>query len=232
MGLLKEIGWQLKLLGRNNIITISLLLTLGYLLIFFLIKSLGETESILVIFILNDPATIGLFFIGVSLLSERKIKLTDALNVIPISTNILLWAKVIALSLLGLVCGLIMAFAAIGVDFNLLLFIIATFGLSLLACFIGIWLSCYTDEFMKFILSTIPIIILIVNGSMLLLFGVIDNIILKLLPFNGAVQILSYSVGSNMYDGAQIWWHFLHLGLWIILGSWFSFRIYSKKIAK
>lgn len=228
--LIREILWQLKLLTKNNIITISLALTLAYLLIFLLIKPLGHTESVLVVFVLNDPATIGLFFVGVSLLSERRSNITLAINILPVNLATILIAKSIALSLLGLVCGLLMTFAAVGCDFNMGLFCLATFGLSMIACFIGIIITAFYDKFMKFILATVPIILIIVNGTMLDLFNIMNNLVLKLLPFNGAVQILSKSVGSQLYDEHPIRYHILHLTVWLMISGWLAIMIYKRKI--
>ena len=81
--LTQQLKWQFALLHKNNIIAISVAVTAIYALIFLAIKDLGNMDKFLTVLILNDPAIIGMFFIGVAILMEKKQQVLMALFVTP-----------------------------------------------------------------------------------------------------------------------------------------------------
>ena len=68
---LTHIKWQFLLLAKNNIITISFIVTFFYGLIFYFFKDIEAVDKILTLLILNDPAIIGLIFIGIIIILKR-----------------------------------------------------------------------------------------------------------------------------------------------------------------
>ena len=99
--LIQQIKWQFTLLHRNNFITISIVVTAMYAIIFFAIRDLGNTDKVLTLLILNDLAIIGLFFIGLSVITEKDQQVLTALFVTPMSHHIYLLSRVLSLSIIG-----------------------------------------------------------------------------------------------------------------------------------
>ena len=182
--------WQFILLARNNIISLSVIVTLIYIGLFFGIRHLGNMEKLVTLIILNDPAIIGLFFIGISILLEKNQQVLSALFVTPINHHTYLVSRVLVLSLVGWFCALGMGLAALGTDFNLLHFSFGVFGICILSCLAGIYLVCFSSEFMKFILKTIPVLLLFINLPMLNYFGVTDVWWFRLLPAQGSLDLI------------------------------------------
>lgn len=227
--LLVQLKWQLLILARNNIISISILVTLVYVLIFLGIKDLGNTDKILTLFVLNDPAIIGLFFMGVALLMERRQQVLSALFVTPINHHLYIWSRVIALSLIGLICALGMAFSAVGLDFHYLHFSMGVLGISVICCLIGLYLACFTSEFLKMLLSSIPILLLLLNPPLLNYFGVTDLLLFDLMPTAGCIWLLDNSF-QEVSDPSEILLGYLSMVIWLVGLYVLVYRTFMKKI--
>ena len=114
-----QLKWQLILLQKNNIISISLILTVIYGTIFYFLKDVTNIDKALMFMVLNDPTIIGYFFIALAIYTEQKLQILPAIFATPISVHQFLIPKVLALSLLGLFCSLLLAFL-LGIFYSLL----------------------------------------------------------------------------------------------------------------
>ncbi len=131
--LLIQTKWQFVLLARNNIIVLSFIVTAIYAFIFLLIKDMGNMDKLLTLSILNDPAIIGLFFIGLMVIIERNQQVLSALFVAPISHHVYLISRILSLSMICWLCALGMAFAAKGISFNYVHFSAGVLGISFMS---------------------------------------------------------------------------------------------------
>lgn len=227
--LLVQLKWQLLILARNNIISISFLVTLIYVAIFLGIKDLGNTDKVLTLFVLNDPAIIGLFFMGVALLIERRQQVLTALFVTPINHHIYIWSRVFALTIVALICALGMAVAAVGLDFHWLHFSMGVLGVSVICCLIGLYLACFTSEFLKMLLSSIPILLFILNPPLLNYFGVTDFLPFDFMPIAGCIWLLDNAM-KEAPNHAEILSGYLSMGLWLSVIYVLVYRTFMKKI--
>ena len=116
----KQLKWQLILLNKNNIITISLVVTLVYGVILFFLKEISNIEMFLVSLVLNDPSVIGYFFIALAIYTEIKHGVFNALFVTPVNKHEYLISKIIALSLIGTICSIGLALSIKGLDFDII----------------------------------------------------------------------------------------------------------------
>ncbi len=71
--------WDLIHLQRNQMIAVSVLVAAAYLGIFYLLRSLGNLEGLLIVMIFNDPIIMSYFFAGTLLLLEKDQRTLDAL---------------------------------------------------------------------------------------------------------------------------------------------------------
>ncbi len=226
---LSQLKWQFILLARNNIIAISVVVTVIYSLVFYGLKDLGNTDKLLTFIIYNDTAIIALFFIGISIIMEKNQEVLPALFVAPLNPHIYLLSRVISLSIIGWLCGLGMAIFALGFAFNVLHFSIGILGICILSCLAGLYLVSYTDEFLLFLLKTIPILLIFVNLPLLNYFEVTDITLFYLLPVQGSLSLIdaSYQPSPPLQ---QVLFGYASLLIWIPLLYWWVHRVFVSKI--
>lgn len=227
--LIQQMKWQFMIMTRNNIISISIAVTVIYALIFFALKGLDNMDKVLTLLILNDPAIIGMFFIGLSVIMERNQQVLSALFVTPINHHIYLLSRILALSLVGWLCAMGMAVAAVGTSFHFLHFSVGTFGICILACLAGLYLVCYTSEFMHFTLRSIPLLLIFVNLPLLNYFGVTDIWFFRLMPSYGSLNLIANSYQSQIALSELIFSYVAVIG-WSALLYWGVYRLFMSKI--
>ena len=227
--LLFQTKWQFILLARNNIIVISFIITAMYAGIFYSIKDLGNMDKVLTLLILNDPAVLGLFFIGLMVIIEKKQQVLSALFVAPISHHVYLISRVLALSIICWVCAFGMALSALGTSFNFIHFTAGVFGVSIMSCLAGLYMVSYTAEFMSFTLRSIPVLLFFINIPLLNYFEVTDIGILRVFPAQGSLDILINSY-SDAPIVSQLIYGYASMLVWIPLLYWLVYRAFISKI--
>lgn len=227
--LLFQTKWQFILLARNNIIVLSLVVTTIYAGIFFAIKDLGNMEKFLTLLILNDPAIIGLFFIGLMVIIERNQQVLSALFVTPISHHVYLLSRIISLSIVCWVCALGMALAALGASFNLIHFSFGVFGISIMSCLAGLYMVSYTKEFMAFTLKSIPVLLLFINIPILNYFEVTDISLFRIFPAQGSLDLIINSY-SEAPITSQLVYGYASIIIWIPILYWLTYRAFISKV--
>ncbi|NQV02238.1 MAG: hypothetical protein HQ542_06315, partial [Bacteroidia bacterium] len=128
----------------------------------------------------------------------------------------------------GWFCALMMGVALMGISFNFVHFSAGVIGVSILSCLAGVWLICYTSEFMRFILKTIPVIML-VNLPLLNYFGVTDVFLFKMMPIQGPLDLITSSYSGDPSASILIF-GYLASALWIGLIYWFVYRAFNLKL--
>lgn len=225
--------WQLKLLQRNNIIIISFAVTLFYAGALWALRDLGNLDKVLTVVILNDPATIGFFFMGLAISAEYKSKILSALLVTPLNHHAYITTKVLALSIIGLICALAIAYGSIGFTFKVLPFTIGVLHICIITALLGLIIIGYTMEFLKFSLYSIPVFILFVNIPILDYLNAYDFGWIKyLVPIESGLQLIIDSYGNS---NARISLTMLSYGMsmaWIALFYFIAFKVFENKIVK
>lgn len=225
---LSQLKWQFILLQKNNIISISLAVTLIYGLILFFLRDAGILDKLLVSLVLNDPSVIGYFFIGLAIYTEIKHQVLPAIFVSPLSIHSFILSKTISLAVVGLVCSLGLAVAVKGFDFDILSFTVGALGICVLSTLLGVFMLTFADEFLKFSLLSIPVFLSFVNIPLLHYLGAIDlGFVRFLFPAQGSLDLLV--AGTS---GAEInyWYSYLSLLLMIPLFYWLAFHRFRKKV--
>jgi fluoroquinolone transport system permease protein len=228
--LLNQIKWQFVILNKNKLIAISFAVTALYGLIFFLIKDMPNVEPFLTLLIYNDPAIIGLFFIGLSIIMENNDNLLPALFVTPVNRHVYLISRVLSLSLIGLACAAGMALTILGPYINWLEFSIGVFSTCLIFSLVGIFVVSYTMDFLSFMLRSIPLMILL-SLPLLNYFGLTDNFYFELTPTQGPLNLTISSFGTQAPSTAN-WISYLSILIWIPILYLFVYKIFTARVAK
>lgn len=218
--LLKTILWDLKFAARYNIITVAIVITILYTLIFKIIPGAALTE-VLVTFIFSDPTMFGFIFIGAMVLFEKDANTLQALSVTPLKPWQYLWSKAIALTLIALFCSVGMAFIAQGFSFNLIYLIAATALSSLMFTFIGFIGVSRVRTFNQYIIL-IPMFMLPTILPLADLYGLAKSPFFYLIPTHGSLILLKTAFEGE--SALNIIYAFAILGISIAV----SYRIAEK----
>jgi len=224
--LLRSIGWDLLLQLRYQIITVALIITAVYTLVFKLLAKDGYDE-VLVVIIFSDPVMIGFIFIGAMVLFEKGSGTIDALIVTPLRKTEYLLSKVISLGLLATFCSLIMAVAGHGRHLNYFLFIFGVFitsSIFTLVGFIGVSRVRSMNQFVIIIpLFMIPFILPLLN-----FFKLTSSWILYLIPTQAFLDLLWASF--HTVPAGQIIFALIYLPIWLGLAFYFALRAFDRNI--
>lgn len=224
-GLLERLRWEAVLLHRNNLLLISIAITVIYVGLFQLLKLMGSVELVSIWMVLNDPAVIGVLFVGVTVIFEREQGTLSALRVAPLNLHHYLLAKIFLLSLLGTLCGLGMALGSVGIQFAPLSFALATFLVSVGFTHMGILIVTRTRRFIDFALQAGGLVILL-SLPFLNLFGWVELPGMWCLPTWHAVQLLLDSYGLEA--GCPLWMSYTYLILFNVLTYAWAFRRFQR----
>ncbi|MEM1138160.1 MAG: hypothetical protein AAGI07_20195 [Bacteroidota bacterium] len=227
--LANQLKWQFILLTKNNIIGITIAVTIIYGLVFFAIKDLGNADKLLTLIIYNDTAIIGLFFIGISVIMEKNQQILPALFVTPINLHHYLLSRIISLSILGWLCTLTMAFVAMGNNFHIFHFSAGVLGICVLCCLAGLYVVSYTTEVLLFLLKTVPFLLFIVVPPLFNYYEVTDIALFYLLPVQGSLNLIA-NASLEQPVQSELIYGYVTTFCWSILLYWFIFKIFKAKI--
>ena len=228
--LMTLLKWQFIILHKNNLINISIVVTVLYGLIFFLIKDLPNLDRFLTLLIYNDPAIIGLMFVGLSVIMEKNDEVLPALFVTPINHHVYLISKVLALSILGWACASGMTLALLGINIAWVHFSIGVFSTCVIFSLAGIFVVSYATEFLNFMLRSIPVLILL-STPLLNYFGLTDIMFFKISPIQGSLNLIIHSLHQATDSGA-LYFGYISTLIWIPLLYLGVYRVFVKRIVK
>lgn len=219
-----------RLLNRNKIIMISVLVSILYIATFKGLSSLGDMQQILVLVIFNDPALLGFLFIGVMMLFEKNENTLQVLAVSPFSERSYILSKSVALTIIATFCCLAMAFASKGTNFNFIHFILASIMTSMLFSFLGFIAVAAENSFNTYILKALGYLV-IFSAPFLGYFGVTDRIWYLLIPTQPAIDLYEASFSEKVSMG-RIIYDYLALTGWCFLGYWLAVKTVTKNLKK
>jgi len=216
--ILTLLKWDIILLYRNKLFHVSVAITLVYIALFYLLKSLGNLHIPLIILIYNDPVIISYMFSGVLWLTDRNQNTMQAISVLPLQKIDYLISKTLALSSLAVILAFIMSIAAVGTNFNPFHLITSVFFSSLMFCAFGFTLGSLSNNFLGFLMKSLPLFILSAI-PMVILFDLLSPIWFSWIPTLGGVMILQSAFVEKSFL-------FISLGyLSLIVWAWFSIKV-------
>jgi fluoroquinolone transport system permease protein len=222
-----QLKWQFILIHKNNIITISFVVTVIYGALLFFLKETKYINELLVSLVLNDPSVIGYFFIALFIFTEIKQGVLNALFVTPLIIHQYLISKIFTLAVIGTVCSFGLALSVKGLSFGIVNYLIGSFSICLLSSIVGLIVLTFTSDFLNFALLSIPLFFLLTGISLLDYLGVIDGGAFKyLLPIQGGMDLIDNAVSGKRINSGYV---ILSLSLSIPIFYTIAFRLFTKK---
>ena len=159
--LLHLLRWDFTLLNRNQVLSVSVLVTAIYLGLFWWLQKYMVVDQLLVLVLFNDPALLGFLFIGVMVLFEKNEGTLQALVVTPVREAQYLWSKIIVLTLISVLCCYGLVGIVHGVHFQWAHFGTAAAGTTIFFGLIGFILVSGVDTFNQYIMRSVGLLILL-----------------------------------------------------------------------
>lgn len=218
--------WQLRLLFKYNILTIALAVAIIYASLLAALPVL-KINDVIIPLLLSDPTMLGFIFIGVIVLFEKSENTLQALQVTPMSADLYLWSKALALLVPAIVCTIGIAIAAYGLNVNYALLLI-TIGLaSLIFTFLGIVGVSKVSSFNQYILI-IPLFLTPTVLPFLNFYGFTNTNWWYLIPIQSILDLLEISTGRISFWMVTI--HIAYLTIWVHISFLLAKRSYQKNI--
>ena len=130
----------------------------------------GWREKAAIIMIFTDPAAMGLYFMGAMVLFEKSERVLNTLAVSPLKPAEYVLSKLLSLSVISMLTGLVIALAA-RLPVHPILLVVSLFLCSCLFSAAGLITACKISTLNQFVLATVPAEILICLPAILWLFG-------------------------------------------------------------
>ena len=149
-----------------------------------------EIRSFAATFIIfTDPAVLGAFFIGGIVLLEKGQGVLQHLFITPLRVKEYVLSKVISLMLLSLLSSLAIVVSAFGLDFNILLFILAVALSSIFFTLAGLLLAVRVNTVNEYIYKSI-LYFTVLFAPLLALLNIYDTPIFYFMPTNAALTMI------------------------------------------
>ena len=225
----KQLWWQTVILNRNNIISISIGVTIVYGVVLFLFRDFQYINELLVFVIMNDPAIIGYFFIALSLYIEYRNQIWSALAVTPMELFMIITARLLVLSFLGIFLSVLLVWIVNGFDINYLLLFLGVFGVTILSALLAVLLVPFSDDFMKFAIRSIPIFLPFVSIPLLEYLGLLDfGAIHYIFPIQVCVDMIEGAMNQN--ETGTYLLHIIGMFGWIVSLYYLTRKMFYKKM--
>jgi fluoroquinolone transport system permease protein len=209
--------WDLLLLQRNRLIVLSVVMAALYTGLFYLLKPLGNLETMLIILVFNDPVVTGFLFAGVLLLFDKNQNTLQALQVVPLPLRYYVLSKTLALSTLATLTAVVMVLAAHGLRFQYAHLLYGVFSSGALFTLFGFVLAARSRTFNRFLLYTIGFLMLM-ELPFLGLFHIGPEGLYLLFPSFAGLKMLQATFAP--IPTWQLLYAYGYLALWVA-GTWF-----------
>ena len=179
--------------------------------------------SVLVIFM--DPAFVGLAFVGAFVLMEKGAGTLSALKVTPLSASIYLASKLTTFTVLGVVCGLPIAWATAGNTFNLPLMLLGLVLSNATAVLMG-FASVVRTRSVNAFLANLLVVSVVLCLPLLSFFNIVPSVVadaLKLIPSYAMLKVIE----AGMDPVTSITVPVIYLAAWVTGGWLWCLREYD-----
>ena len=212
--LLHTLAWELRLQLRHQILTIALVVSALYCLVFvYLPASVPYREEILTLLLMTDPSMLGFLFVGVLVLFEKDAMTLQALAVSPLRPWQYLWSKGISLTGIALFCSLLIGYIGKPQGLHPLYLLMAVGYSSLIFVFIGL-IGVVRVRSLNQYLILIPFFLVPLLPPIVSLFGVPEYEIWYLFPTQAI--LLLYKAAWNSVQTGDLIYAILYPPIWII----------------
>lgn len=173
--------WEFTLLYRYKLIHLSLLSVVMYYVSLQIMPDINEPEFH-TLFLFFDPVLIGIMFVGAMVLFEKTENTLQALTITPMQTYNYFLSKIISLTTLSLVAGLMFIIPLNGIDFNWFYLFSGLILSSVFLILVGFLMVSRCNSINEYLLMMMFIFLLLFLPPLFDLFGFYENVIFYIWP--------------------------------------------------
>lgn len=232
----KLVAWDVKVQARENVYSFTALSTLAFAIVLTLLPD-NAPDTVITGILFLDPAVVGLAFVGGIILMERSQNTLAALAVSPARPGDYVLSKVITLTLLTFVGGLVLvcvAYWPVSAD-RALRFIIAMAFTGALAVVGGVALVATADSMNHLIARAFPISV-VLYLPFLAQFKLVDGLWAWVLfgpnPGHAMLRALLWAANPDNVSAAEAIYAFAYMGLLIALLFAWTLRLFAANISR
>lgn len=216
-----------RLLRRNRLIEVSIVVTAIYALILHAFADAPIAEKLLVLLIFNDPALLGLLFVGVMVLMERDERVLSALAVLPLRKWQFVWQRVGLLSTLATLAAGAMALSVRGLGgVHWGHFLAASVLTSVFFGLMGFVVVARSRSFNDYIMSAVGAILLL-SVPFFGYFGLGEWWYYAALPTQAAVDAFNFAFTSYEASWAHFFYAYAYLLLCCVVAHYWAMRRFN-----
>ncbi|MHC1780664.1 MAG: hypothetical protein AB9922_10560 [Bacteroidales bacterium] len=161
MRLLNAIKSDIRFQIKQGFYLIYLIITVMYLVVLSLVPE-NVLNVALPLVVFSDPSVLGLFFIGGIIMLEKGQGIIQVLVVSPLKTSEYIISKVVSLSLISTLSGVLLTIFGTKIYPDWILLIVSIFLTSSIFTLCGIMINAGCNNVNQYIIKTIPYMLLLV----------------------------------------------------------------------
>lgn len=178
---------------------------------------LKRVGTALIIF--SDPAALGFFFIGGMLLLERGEGIHSYFSILPVTSGEYVMAKVLSLSVISTLTGIIIVVATLGGQVNYLILTVALLTGSTVFTLFGIAVGAMARSVNHYFVICVPAGFILMSPALLTVVGR-TNPLFELFPATLLLRLLYSAVGLSVPYSAIIM--VAGLIIWLLPAFWIA----------
>ncbi|SOE19684.1 fluoroquinolone transport system permease protein [Spirosomataceae bacterium TFI 002] len=222
--------FDFMLLAKYKVLSIALAVSAVYIAVFRFLPAFEGKDKLIVLLIFNDPALLGILFVGVMVLFEKNENTLVTLAVSPMKLKNYILSKGLIFSLLSLFCCLAMVIFGYGEKVNFIHFSLACFLGSFIFSMLGFIAVANQNSFNKYILRAVWIILLIAV-PFLAYFGLVSQNWFWLFPSQPLIFLFDHSFNLSMSTSELVLNYLITFG-WCIVSYIIAKRNFSKSLCE
>jgi len=220
--------WEFLLEFRYKLIHLSIISVVIYLIALQAIPTI-DSKFFQSTFLFFDPVLIGIMFVGALVLFEKNENTLQALTITPMQTRNYFLSKIITLTTLAIITGLIFIVLKNGI-FNVNYFYFFT-GIILSSVFlilVGFILVSRCNSINEYLIMIMFAFLLLFIPPLLHFSGLFENVVFYLWPSHASFILFNGVLGEVPLNEAL--YSILYLCVWIAISFYLAYRAYYKYI--
>lgn len=211
--LLTTITWDLRLQMKYHIVTVYILVTALYCIIF-LSLPIYKMQKVLISLVFADPTMLGFMFIGGLVLFEKSANTLQAVVVTPLCIWQYLFSKALSLTLISLLSSFVMVFVGHGTDFNAFYLFLAVVLSSVFFVFIGFVGVAWAKSLNQYLIY-LPIFITPLYAPLINFFGEEENYWWYVIPTQASLVL--FNATFEPVENWKMLYAVLYLSVWCFI---------------
>lgn len=219
--------WEFTLIYRYKLIHLAILSVVVYYLSLRIMPDIDVAEFHS-LFLFFDPVLIGVMFVGAMVLFEKTENTLQALTITPMQTYNYFLSKIIALTSLSVITGLLFMIPSHGIDFNWFYFFSGIVLSSIFLILLGFLMVSRCNSINEYLLMMMFFFLVLFIPPLFDLFGFYKSVIFYLWPSHASFVLFGGVFEEVAFN--DMLYAILYLIFWIILFFYLSQKAYYKHI--